>query len=742
MSVTRRKPNVRHVAHAALMASASFLSLSFASEAQAQCVANPAQPVGAITTDGTVVTCTGTSSGQVVTATANQVEINVATGAAVNGGSVIFAIGDQNTVRVRNGAVFDASTIYLQGQDGQVFIDGSSTAAGITVQGDGSDLFIGQTANVTIAPTNLAVLASTPTGINTIGLAGTLTGSMSNGGYLIGAGDGKQRLFLQGNLVVQSDGLAVNLGDGNDEIFIAAGASITGGNGFNILLAGGAGNDLMQIDGSGTTSFNTTGIERLVLNAGAGGFRVVTGSHANVAEFQVASGTVRVNAPVSLGASNSNVTVFQDATLLIGGASNQTYANNFGGVGTIILGAPNTTTFLDGNWSQFTGTFVIDQLNFALFQNSTIAGSGTIINNGTIEFGDFTLGNAISGTGQVIKDGSATGFLTGNNTFSGGLRVEGGILEVASVNALGTGVITANGPGGSLALNIGGNQTLANNITGNVGLIKLGAGVLDLTGTNTYAGGTTINAGAVRVDDLARLGTGQVTANAGGSLILSYAGAGQLLQTTPFLTGAGAFIKEGSGDVVISAANTYTGGTTIRAGRLGLNNGDALGTGAIQIDGGAELGIGGIILNNDLTGAGLVRKTANNTAELYGDNSGFTGTLRVEDGDILVTNGNALGSGTLQINSGASVFVNAVADFDHRRRPHRRWHLRESRRGPRHADRQRLAIRRRDWHPERHAPDRGRPEHRNQPWRGVHQHAGHAPARYRGQQQPCDRGLW
>lgn len=661
MSVTRRTNTRRHLAHAALMASASFLSLTFATEAQAQCVANNPDPLGNITTDGTQVTCTGTASGTFISANADQVQVEVASGATVNGGSVIFAIGDQNQILVRSGAAVDASTIYLQGADGLVEIVGSSSAAGITVEGAGSDLRIAQGASVSIMPTNLSVFNVTG-GINIIDLDGTLTGSSANGGYLIGGSDGTQRLNLRGNLVVQSDGLAVNLGDGDDEIFVSAAANVTGGIGGNVIFNGGAGNDLMQIDGSGTTVFSTGQIERLVLNPGTGGFRVLTGNHANVTEFQVATGTVRVNAAVSLGASNSNVTVFTDATLLIGGASNQIYDNNFGGAGTIILGAPNTVALLNGNWSQFTGTFLIDQLNSAKFLNGTIAGSGTIINNGTIEFGDFTLANAISGTGQVIKDGSSTGFLTGNNTFSGGLRVEAGILEVSSVGAVGTGVITANGPGGSLALNITGNQTLANNVTGNVALIKIGTGVLDLTGTNTYVGGTTINAGAIRVDGFGRLGTGPVVANAGGSLILAYSGAGQLLQTTSFLTGDGRFIKEGSGDVVISAANTYTGGTTIRAGRLGLNNGGALGTGAIQIDAGAELGIGGIILNNNLTGSGLVRKTANNTAELYGNNTGFTGTLRVEDGDILVTNGNALGSGTLEIGTGTVVYINATAD--------------------------------------------------------------------------------
>ncbi|WP_086733669.1 autotransporter-associated beta strand repeat-containing protein [Erythrobacter colymbi] len=662
MSVTRRTNTRRHLAHAALMASASFLSLTFASEAQAQCVTNNTDPVGNITTDGTVVTCSGTASGTFISANADRVQVEVASGATVNGGSVIFAIGDQNQILVRSGAAFDASTIYLQGAGGLVDIAGSSTAAGITVEGAGSNLRIAQGASVSIMPTNLSVFNVTG-GINVIDLNGTLTGSSANGGYLIGGNDGSQRLNVRGSLVVQSDGLAANLGDGNDDITIFDGASITGGTGTNIVFTGGAGFDQMRIEGSGISQYSTTAFERLVIDAGPGGFRGINGTHVNVTDFRVVSGAARVSNPQSLGVSNSDVTIFQGATLIIAGTSNQVYDNNFAGSGTLSLNAANTVSLFGGDWSNFTGTFVIDQLNTALFTAAGVGGTGTIQNFGTIEFGDFTIAAGIIGTGRVIKDGPGNGYLTGINTFSGGLAIEGGGgLEVYTVASLGTGDITSSTQGNFLAVNIAANETLANDIGGALRLVKAGTGVLDLTGTNTYSGGTVITSGAIRVDDFARLGTGQVLANAGGSLILSYSGAGQLLQTTPFLIGDGSFIKEGSGDVVINAANTYTGGTTIRAGRLGLNNGGALGTGAIQIDAGAELGIGGIILNNNLTGTGLVRKTANNTAELYGNNTGFTGTLRVEDGDILVTNGNALGSGTLEIGTGTVVYINATAD--------------------------------------------------------------------------------
>jgi hypothetical protein len=409
MSVTRRR-----IAHTALMASASFLSLTFATEAQAQCVTNNTDPVSNVTTDGTIVTCTGTATGQVVSSNADQVQVVVTGGSTVNGGSVVFATGNQNTVAIRSGAVFDASTIILQGNNGLVAIEGSSTAAGITVQGDSSSLLIAANAVVSIMPTNLAVSASA-TGSNTIELRGTLIGSSAPGGYLLRGGDGAQQVFVSGTLNVQSDGLAINLLDGDDEVYLEAGAVLTGGTNNNILLNGGAGNDLLWIDDSGLSHFSTVGIETLVVNPGTGGFRGLSGSHADVTRFVAASGTVNLTSLAALGQANSNV-------LIAGGA--QLNLSQAGG-----------------------GAF-----------NHVLAGSGTL----------------------------ALNFAGSTYTFGG-------------------------------------------------------------TGSNSYALGTLINDGAVRVDDFARLGTGQVIANAGGSLILNYNGAGQLLQTAPFLTGGGAFIKEGTG---------------------------------------------------------------------------------------------------------------------------------------------------------------------------------------------------
>lgn len=662
MPAVRVSKNQKLVRSLGLMASASIMSITMAGEAHAACTTNNAQPVGAVTINGTIVTCTGAVSGQTVQVNANDVAVEISGGGTnVSGGSNIFAIGEQNVVFVRAGATLTASTVYTLGASSGVVVQGNVVGSGITVDGDASGFILDTGGTVTVAPGNLSVFGSASS-TNNITLRGTLTGSSSTGSYLLRGGNGQQRVFVRGAINVQADGLAMNLGDDNDEIYIQTGANISGGTGNNILFNGGAGIDRLQIDDSGISNFNSIGIETLVLNPGAGGFRGLSGSHADVTQFSVGSGTVNVTNLAALGQANSNVLIVAGAQLNLSQTSAGTFNHVLAGSGTLALNSGGAAYTFGGIGSTFNGTFVIGAGNTAIIATSDALGTASFNNLGTVSFGDLNLNNNISGTGQVIYTGAGTGDLSGVNTFSGGLDIRTGSLRVANVNALGTGTVTSSLGGAILQVDNANDQTLANNLTGALVLVKTNSGILDLTGTNSYTGGTLIDNGAVRVDAFARLGTGQVITNANGSVILDYNGAGQLLQTTQFMTGSGRFIKEGTGDVVMNQTSTYTGGTIIRAGRIGLNNGDALGTGAVQIDSGAELGVGGIILNNNLTGSGLVRKTASNTVELYGDNSGFTGTIHIADGDLLATNGNALGAGTLQIDTGTSVFLNAVAD--------------------------------------------------------------------------------
>ena len=104
-------------------------------------------------------------------------------------------------------------------------------------------------------------------------------------------------------------------------------------------------------------------------------------------------------------------------------------------------------------------------------------------------------------------------------------------------------------------------------ISGTGSLTQAGAGTLALTGDNTYAGGTTINAGTLQIGTAAppqrrRQHRRQWRARLQPQQSLTYGGV---------ISGAGAVTKIGVGTLTLTGANTYAGGTTISAGTLVVN---------------------------------------------------------------------------------------------------------------------------------------------------------------------------
>ena len=105
-------------------------------------------------------------------------------------------------------------------------------------------------------------------------------------------------------------------------------------------------------------------------------------------------------------------------------------------------------------------------------------------------------GNDIGGSGGLIKTGTGALELTGNNSFSGGLRIEDGVL-IGHAGGLGLGNIVDNA---SLVIEQAGDATLASAISGHGDLWKTGEGALTLTGTSTLSGATSVLAGRLTVD--------------------------------------------------------------------------------------------------------------------------------------------------------------------------------------------------------------------------------------------------
>ncbi|TIS51156.1 autotransporter outer membrane beta-barrel domain-containing protein [Mesorhizobium sp.] len=272
-----------------------------------------------------------------------------------------------------------------------------------------------------------------------------------------------------------------------------------------------------------------------------------------------------------------------------------------------------------------------------------LAGGGTFRTDA-----DLTLTNVIGGAGALTKTGAATLTLTGTNPYAGGTFIDGGVLSVSADANLGNaaGQLTLNG--GTLqntaafastrnaTLNVAGGtfETDANliwsgTVGGAGGLTKTGAGILTLTGTNTYTGGTTISGGAVM------LGTGGTTGSIVGNVvdnsILTFNRSDQVTFNGT-ITGSGQVVQAGAGTTVLTANNSYAGPTTLTGGGLYINGDQSGASGDVFANNNTTLGGKGIIGGNVVL---------NDTAALSpGDLGAAPGTLTIR-GDLSILGNNS-----------------------------------------------------------------------------------------------------
>ena len=202
------------------------------------------------------------------------------------------------------------------------------------------------------------------------------------------------------------------------------------------------------------------------------------------------------------------------------------------------------------------GAINLNRLTF-----DSTAGNDVTLNN-TI---DFTFSNDGTTDPQIVVDAGETG----DYTIAGGVALS----DDLTVNQGGSGTLTISG-------------TVSETSAGQT-MTKSGSGELVLSGTNTFTGNTTISAGIVSISADSGLGTAPGAATAGH---LTFGG-GTLNSTATFtlnsnrgiqlnagggtietdasttltyggtMAGTGNFAKSGSGTLVLSTSNTYTGGT-------------------------------------------------------------------------------------------------------------------------------------------------------------------------------------
>lgn len=272
--------------------------------------------------------------------------------------------------------------------------------------------------------------------------------------------------------------------------------------------------------------------------------------------------------------------------------------------------------------------------------NETI---GNLAGDGLLDMGDvgantLTLGDASStvfsgtlatgvtpadATDTIVKAGNGTLTLNGDNSlYTGLISVTGGTLVVGNANALGDAVAGTTASTGTLlisgGLTLAEPLTLAGNGAGSGGALRSSVGANAVTAPITLTAGSTIG-----VDT--------------GTLTVSQA-----------INGGFALSKAGQGTLVLSAANGYSGTTTVSAGTLRLSGagtpGDATGGTAVSAGATLEL-VGPLALGEALSlagtgvgGAGALRSSAGSTS-IGGAVTLTAGSrVQVDAGDLTLSN--------------------------------------------------------------------------------------------------------
>lgn len=338
-----------------------------------------------------------------------------------------------------------------------------------------------------------------------------------------------------------------------------------------------------------------------------------------------------------------------------------------------VSGSWSTAANWVGDAAPVAGADLVFGAGAARTTNTNDFASGTAFHSITIAAAGCTLaGNAIE-----LEDGLSATYGSGLSTFS---------IDAA----LGADLTVDVGSGGELGV--------AGVPDGSFHLTKLGAGLLELQGSNTYSGGTTIAAGTLAITNASALGTGTATVGDGaadsGLLEIDLAGVSAVSNTflfdAPIATGlqvnsgtitflggatlnedlgvgvaAGASLrfagpisdggqtrsltKAGPGALIFSGVNAYTGTTFVDEGLLQLD------CGVVCIQGDVTVGRSGSAatvqeLQADQIADGAAVDLAGAGAVL--DLNGFDDTI----GSLSLTGATVTtGAGTLTLASGGGV---------------------------------------------------------------------------------------
>ena len=398
-----------------------------------------------------------------------------------------------------------------------------------------------------------------------------------------------------------------------------------------------------------------------------------------------------------------NITVFDNFTNIPTGYTNQLIWNG----GVLKAGASSTSTF----WTNLTSTTVTISNNGGIFDiggfintiGQNLSGNGTLTVTNSSSANTLTLSGSNSYGGLIINGDNATvsqGSATALGTNTGTLTLALGTLNIGTNNDtfamvnFGNGTLTGSGTlTATTAYNVTNTKalTITNVLAGNGSLTQSGTGTTTLSVSNSYQGGTILNAGRLALSNSFALGTGALNFASNSTLAAlanlnvtnAYSisgsqtatidvGTGLTLTNAGIVSGTGALIKTNTGNLILSGVNTFSGGVTIAQGTVTVGNNSGLGSTSNDVSLGGILNLNASTVAIDaLTGSGTVNNTNASASTLsLGNNNGsgtFTGVItnvialtKIGTGTQTLTGSNSFTGGTT-INAGTLVVSNAFA---------------------------------------------------------------------------------
>jgi autotransporter-associated beta strand protein len=445
-------------------------------------------------------------------ATFNNGQSTISANLGLGGSNRSFFIGDSDQTTeevVISGVISDLTKSIIKQGAGVLVLSGNNVYAGPTyirlgtlklgandVLPDGSPVTF-QSRIGTMATLDVAGRTDAITSINLSETVGqTVPGSQSRIIDSVGGG----RLKLGGNAAYNAGAAATN----NGQSFISASLDLNGATRTFTIADSDQTTQETVISGGITNSTGTAGLTKSGV-----GVLILAGTNTYNGDT-----TISASSPLLLGADNAipngsgkgNVSV--TGTLDLNGHSET--INGLSGAGTITNGIAGTQTLTVGDNDQssaFTGKIQagIGNVAIAKIGSGTVQLSGTCTYNGglTINAGAIASANSGVGFGTITLNGGALASVNnGGRTWTNAIVVGGDFTLGQAVTY--TGALILSGPmdlsGGIRTITVANSPVAGDTLSGvisNGGIIKAGPGLLNLSGTNTYSGATSVSDGVL-----------------------------------------------------------------------------------------------------------------------------------------------------------------------------------------------------------------------------------------------------